>query len=285
MSIAVNGGGGTASSGISNHVSGGSGKDNSIQKWKKAKEDKKNRIKKKLNYNPREISNQLVRASKSRVASVVLVRAKVKLGSLQQAYASGQYDLAEVRTALAHARRMVECSRIKVRNLKEEEEIKSRNDKEESVGKRKKKGEVKRRVKKKEQELKLKIALDESHRVLKEKQNHQELRQKRRMHRSEELGKISEADMKYMEDKMKENQSSNSIQESGVVLELSNASAQLAELKMMEQQIEQQVEVQVEMELAATDMGGADVSMQGDVSAGTQSQGTDFAAATVDVTI
>lgn len=284
MSMAVNGGGSAASSGISNHVSGVSGKDNSIQKWKRMKEDKK-RIKKQLNYNPREISNQLVRASKSRVASVVLVRAKVKLGSLQQAYASGQYDLAEVRTALAHARRMVECSRMKVRNLKEEEEIKSRNDNEKSVGKQKKKGEVRRHVKKKEQELKMKIALEESHRVLKEKQDQQELRQKRRMHRSEELGKISEADMKYMEDKMKENQSGNSIQESGVVLELSGASAQLSELKMMEQQIEQQVEVQVEMELAAADMGGADVSMQGDVSAGTKPQGTDFAAATVDVTI
>ena len=285
MSMAVNGGSAAGTAGSFNHVSGVQGKDKSIQKWKKVGESKKSRIKKPLNYNPREISNQLVRASKSRVAAVVLVRAKVKLGSLRQAYASGQYDMGEVRTALAHARRMVECSRLKVRNLKEEETIKSRNDNGESLGKQKKKSEVRRRVKKKEQEIKAKIAVEESHRVLKEKQMQQELRQKRQKHRSEELGKISEADMKYIEDKMKENQNSSSIQESGAVLEISAASAQLAEIKMMEQQIEQQVENQVEMELGSLDMGGADVSMQGAVSGGCETQGAETAAVTVDVTI
>lgn len=285
MSMAVNGGGSAVSAGISNHVSGVQGKDKSVQQWKKNRDEKRVRIKKSLNYNPREISNQLVRASKSRVASVVLVRAKVKLGSLQQAYASGQYDMAEVRTALAHARRMVECSRMKVRNLKEEEQLKMRNDKDETLGKRKRKSEAKRRVKKKEQELKIKIAIEENHRVLKERQRQQELRQKRRKHRNEELGKISEADMKYIEDKMRENQNSNSMQDTGVVLELSSASAQLAELKMMEQQIEQQVEMQMEMELGGMDMGGAGASVQGTVSAGPDTQGAESAAAAVDVTI
>ena len=287
MSMEVNGGGSAISAGIANYTSGVQTKEQNVQKWKKDRKDKKTRIKKSLNYNPREISNQLVRASKSRVASVVLVRAKVKLGSLQQAYASGQYDAAEVRTALAHARRMVECSRIKVRNLKEEEQLKSRNDKDGNVAKRRKKSEVKRRVKKKEQELKVKIALEENHRVLKERQQQQELRQKRRMHRNEELGKISEADMKYIEDKMKENQNNSSAQDSGVVLELSSASVQLSELKMMEKQVEQQVEMQVEMELDTMDMGGADVSMPevSAVSTGSQTGGADSAAATVDVTI
>ncbi len=140
---------------------------------------------KKLKYNSREISSQLVRAKKSQNASIVLIRAKGKLGTLQRALASGDYNEKEVRSAIAHAKRIVECSRMKVRNLKEEEQM----------------------VKQKKQKLEEKIL-------------QQELIKKQRMHRNRERGKISEADMKYIEDQMKNSHMQTDIWDTGVSLEL-----------------------------------------------------------------
>ena len=77
--------------------------------------------KKQLNYNHRDISGQLLRAKKPQSASAALTRAKSKVSMLQRAAASGQYDSREVANALAHARRMVRCAQLKVRNLREEE--------------------------------------------------------------------------------------------------------------------------------------------------------------------
>ena len=286
MSLSVKSDNNGISAGMSSHMAGVKNREETVQKWRKRNEKKK-MIKRSLNYNPREIANQLVQASKSRVAAVVLIRAKGKLVSLQQAYVSEQYDQAEVRTALDHAKRMVECSRLKVRNLKEEEQLKTRNDKGEDDGKIKRRREVRKRVKKKEQELKVKLAIEEGHRVLKEKQRQQELRQKRRLHRNEELGKISEADMKYMEDKLRERENSHSVDDNGVVLELSGASAQLTELKMMEQQVEQQVEMEVEMSMSAADFGGSSLSSAdlGTASGGGSVGVSEMAAATVDVSV
>ena len=121
----------------------------------KAANNQAKRPKKRLNYNPREISSQLARAHKSRNAAVVLARAGIKLGVLQQAYASGQYNESEVRIAIAHAKRMVECARVKTSNLKEEEILKKRNDRDHNSGEQKKRNEVKRRVRQKEQNLKI----------------------------------------------------------------------------------------------------------------------------------
>ena len=224
---------------------------------KAARENKAKKPKKKLNYNPREISSQLIRAGKSRNAGIVLVRAKGKLSALHQALASGQYNDREVRTAIAHARRMVECSRIKVRNLREEEMLKSRNDRDHRNGEQKKRNEVKRRVRKKEQDMKVKMALEENQRVLKEKTQQQILMQKRRMHRNSERGKITEAHMKYLEDQMKENQNEHVQSYDGVSLELSYSASQMSELKMLEQQIQQEAELEVELEFAAMDASGA----------------------------
>lgn len=210
--------------------------------------------KKKLKYNSREIANQLVRASSSKNASVVLIRAKGKLSVLNNALASGQYNENEVRIAIAHARRMVNCSRLKVRNLKEEELVKGRDEREHSTDEQKKRSEVKRRVRQKERALETKIALKENQQIMKEKKKQLELLRKRLLHRSEEQGKINEADMKYLEAQLKESQNSMT-QSGGVVLELSGVAAQLAELLLEEQQIEQQVEMQVEMETAALSAG------------------------------
>lgn len=222
----------------------------------RASRKKNQRPKKKLKYNPREIANQLQRMSKSRNAAVVLTRAKSKVAVLQAAKASGQYKDSDIRVAMAHARRMVECSRMKVRNLKEEELIKSRDNRDHTVKEQKKRAEVKRRVHQKEQDIKLKMAIEENQQILKEKMRRQVLSQKRRMHRSEEQGKITEADMKYLQRMGEGDQPAYSIDLGSVALELSFAAEQLAQLQRIEMQMEQQVEVQVEMEMSGMEASG-----------------------------
>lgn len=253
----------------------------------KAANNQAKRPKKRLNYNPREISSQLARAHKSRNAAVVLARAGIKLGVLQQAYASGQYNESEVRIAIAHAKRMVECARVKTSNLKEEEILKKRNDRDHNSGEQKKRNEVKRRVRQKEQNLKIKMSLEEDQRILKEKNRKQLLLQKRRMHRNDEQRRITEADMKYLEDQMKNNQSDKTVRYEGVSLDLSAEAAKMAELQQLEQQIEQEIELEVEMEYAAMDAGSlssAAVS-DGGASMASMETGGGVAPVSLDITI
>ena len=212
-----------------------------------------NKAKKKaLNYNPREISSQIVRASKSRSASVVLVRAKSKVGVLARCLGTGQYDDGEVRAAIAHAKRVVRCAQLKVNNLKEEERLKKRNDKEQEVGRKQKKNEIKRRTHQKEQALKTKIALKETQQVLKEKTRKQELMQKRRLHRNEENGKLIEADMKYMEEQSNAGNNTGAYA-GGVSMDLSLQAMILSEIRLSEHALEL-LEQQAVQEMGA-DMG------------------------------
>lgn len=242
------------------------------------------RKKKKLNYNPRDISAQLVRAKKSGHASRVMTRARSKLSVLSRAYASGQYDEAEIRNALIHAKKMVECSRMKVRNLKEEEILDRRNEREHATGEMQKRNKVRRIVKKKEQDLKVKMALEENQRILKEKMQRQELMRRRKLHRGEEQGKILEADMDFLKEQMKQNQGNGASRYDGVELELSGAAAQLSEIEMIKQQIETEAEMQVEMEMVAMEAA----AMTGVSTAVSQAQtsGADAApAVSVDVAV
>lgn len=254
MGIAVSGGIGGMPAGYSAKVSGAASVASQLERMR-AGNKRKQRPKKKLKYNSREIAGQLQRASKSRNAAVVLTRAKSRVAALQSAKASGQYQDSEVRVAIAHARRMVQCSRLKVNNLKEEEMLKSRNNRDHMAEERKKKGEVKRRVHQKEQDLKLKMEIERNQRILKEKMRKQELSQKQRMHRSRERGKILEADMKYLQKLGEGDQPVQSVDLGSVALELSIAAEQMAQLQQAEQQIEQQVEAQVEMEMAGMEAG------------------------------
>lgn len=137
-----------------------------------AQSKKRDTIKKRLNYNPREISSQLILAKKAENATVILSRAKSKLSVLKRALVSGQYNEKEVRAAITHAKRMVECCRMKAKNLKDEEKTRQQNER--------------------EAENEIQQA------AMKER-----LQKTRRMHRNRENGKISEADMKYLDDKMR----------------------------------------------------------------------------------
>lgn len=223
--------------------------------------------KKNLNYNSKEISAQLLRASKSRNASMVLARAKSKVSSLQRCLGTGQYNDNEVRVALAHANRMVKCAKLKVQNLKEEEHLKKQYEREHTAKERQQKNEIKRRVNQKEQDLKTKMVLDEAQQACREKALRQEFLRKKRMHRNAERGKVNEADMKYLKEQMHEHGNSYS-DSSGIMLELSTQAANLSELQMsehalqlMESQLEQEVELEMQgMEVSASMSIGADAS-------------------------
>ena len=202
----------------------------------------KSSTKKKVNYNYREVSNQLLRAKKPQGAANALTKAKSRLATLQRCAATGEYDSKEISAAVAHAKRMVECAQLKVRHLKQEN--------------MQKKGEIRRRAANKERELKEKIAIEEIQNVQKEKAKRVEIRQKRNNHRRQEQSKISEADMKYIKAQMENHNTSDISPDSGVIVSLS---AESANLQMTEAQIKMQAQQDAELEtdLTLTDAAGA----------------------------
>ena len=193
---------------------------------------------------------------------------------LQRAAASGQYDSKEVANALAHARRMVRCAQLKVRNLREEEREQQSAQKENSGKSQKKEHEVKRRVAQKERQLKQKVSIENTQEVLRQKKKTNEIAQKQQRHRSQERGKIAEADFKYIKSQLEAGKGfgggSSYCEDSGFTLDISDAAMSMAELEMMAQnQIEAEAEAEVEAELSLTDGGTLAVATAGAVPAGT----------------
>lgn len=139
---------------------------------------KQNKKKKKLSYNVNEISSQILRATRSVGVSQVLVRAKMKVEQLQRCAVMGDYDENAVRAALVHAKRMVSCARKKLRNMEEEEQLQSKTHRS-----RKPAGDT-------AEEMLLK----------------QQLQELRRKHRGEENSKIKEAEIRYMKEKIRQQQ-------------------------------------------------------------------------------
>lgn len=132
--------------------------------------------KKSLKYNSREISGQLVRATKSVGAGQVLIRAKGKVAQLQRCAASGNYDEKEISAALNHANRMVKAAKMKVKHLKSEERIEKRS----------KKSTPHARMREEQREKQL-IQM--------------ELKKIRRKHRGAEDKEIRDAEMRYLREK------------------------------------------------------------------------------------
>lgn len=251
--------GGTASG-----VSGGSltitNKSNAKNRLQSIGRSGNTKAKKKLNYNSRDISSQLMRAKKSGNAAGVLSRAKSKVSSLQRCLGTGQYDDGEVRIALAHAKRMVRCAQTKVRNLKEEEVLQRKFEKEKSSDKQQQKNEVKRRAHQKEQNLKQKMATEEIQQIQKEKAKRQEILRKRRIHRNQERGKVSEADMKYLKETMDYMHSNGQIDTTAVSIELTDTAVLMNELQQIEAQIETEVDMS-QMAVEPADVSGVNVTV------------------------
>ena len=102
------------------------------------------------------------------------------------------------------------------------------------------------------------------HEVQSEKRKRQEMERKRRFHRSRELGKITEADLKYLKDQADQKYENNTeyrYDMSGVVCSISASAASLSELEneamFVEAEIDAAMEASAEMAAEIADMGGA----------------------------
>ena len=157
---------------------------------------------------------------------------------------------------------------------KSEEEREQQSVQKENSGKsQQKEHEVKRRVAQKERQLKQKVAIENTQEVLRQKKKKNEMAQKQQRHRSQERGKIAEADFKYIKSQLEAGKGfgggSSYCEDSGFTLDISDAAMSMAELEMMAQnQIEAEAEAEVEAEMSLTDGGTLAVTTAGAVTAG-----------------
>lgn len=84
----------------------------------------KTKKKKKLNYNYKEISAQIMRARTSINARQVLTKAFSKVAMLSRQLRSGEYDEKEVEKALIHAKQIAHVAKKRMKHLQEEERLK-----------------------------------------------------------------------------------------------------------------------------------------------------------------
>lgn len=207
--------------------------------------------KKQLNYNPKEISSAILKAKKAQSAGRVLVQAKGKLSSLLKCKGTGQYNESELNIAIIHARRMVQCARMKTQNLRQEERSKKRYENEAKAELRQEKSEAKARAARKEHALEQKNNIERMQRIQKQKREKRELMRKKKFHRSQEQSKVCEADMDYLKKQirgLREPYSASSY--TGATLDLSAEAMQLSELQMEQQMTEAQIEQEIEQQMA-----------------------------------
>ena len=239
------------------------------------------KAKKPLNYNHREISAQLMRAKRAQNAASVVTSAKRKLATLQRQAGSGQYDTKQMASAIAHARRMVRCAQLKMRNLREEEQEQRAKSREDGAQDQKMRNEIRRRVVQKERELESKLAIEQMQQAAEKKRRKNELVQKQRMHRNQERSRIQEADMKYIKSMMDRDGAADAGNSGGggAVFDLSMEAAAMREVQMLEQaqqaaELEAAAEMMAEMEaaegtetkIAATDVTGGTGPVSGALS-------------------
>lgn len=206
------------------------------QKKEKAKAKKKN-----LNYNRREVSAQVLRASKLGMAARALATARTKASSLRRLVGTGQYDENELRIAIAHAESIVKTAKKKLGNLKEEQIKEKRVSREKQANELKK--QVKRqRVRAKRQQIKRELAAQKNQ--VEQQMKAKEMRCKRlkRRHRGEELADVAKADLKYIKDLQQYRRygdagnSSRSVDTTGTAaLEIGDTAMRLSDLERAEQ--------------------------------------------------
>lgn len=181
--------------------------------------------KKRLQYNFKAISAQIMQSKTSGGASQAAAKARRQIAVLQRNMKSGEFDEDEIKNAIAHAKSLERVARKRVKHLRQEEALKQDgnpylSEMEEKVEDLAVEGmdpeellklseeELKQLMKELEeamQDLKEEAAdsqvinksdnLDE---VVQENMDFLDLEQLKRKHRSDELREIMEADMKYL---------------------------------------------------------------------------------------
>lgn len=181
---------------------------------------------KRLNYNFKEISSQIMRAKTSSSASQAVAKARGKIAMLQRQRRSGEYDEKEVEQAILHAQSMERIARKRVKHLQMEETAKNsgkayptaEEEDYEKITSEDMVSEDSFQLSKEElQELmqELQQAMDEIMRnpeeeisgseleealaeVISGDMDPADLEQLKKKHRADELREITEADMKYL---------------------------------------------------------------------------------------
>lgn len=200
--------------------------------------------KKRLQYNIREISSQILMAKTSGSASRVLIAARGKVAMLKRKWKNSDYDEKELERAIIHAQKMVRIARKRMKHLKEEESAKQQGfcltetdeniiqaeykEKEEPEVElsREKLEELMQKFQELMEELETETGLDEFAEEfmggIQEDISPEELENLKKKHRAEELRDIMEADMKYLKalfDELQKEKESNG--SPGVSLQLS----------------------------------------------------------------
>lgn len=78
---------------------------------------------KKLRYNFKRLSNQIMRTKTSANAKQMVTKAKFQIADLRMKLTSGEYDYSEVHSALVHAEKIARVAKKHLKNLQQEENI------------------------------------------------------------------------------------------------------------------------------------------------------------------
>ena len=181
---------------------------------------------KRLQYNFKQISLQIMQTKTPVNAKQVTIRARAKAVDLRKKLSSEDYDFSEVRHALIHAEKMIRIAKKRMKNLQQEENLEKKNAKnqiegedgselsegEEMIGmkesemseKEMKKimRELQETIRELEEEItemeKLDELSDEMLNVCGRGMEPEDIERLKKKHSSDELREIMEADMKYL---------------------------------------------------------------------------------------
>ena len=209
--------------------------------------------KKKLQYNIKEISRQIMSTKTAGNARQVAVRARGKIAELRKKLKTGEYDDEELEAAIAHAEQMARVAKKRMKHLQEEERIKTEGgpceaeleedvsldwedveeqgdteiDMEELKELMQEFQELMQETIEDMEEMEDAYALDELSEELvvgfQEEMDPEDFELLKKKHRSDELREIMVADMKYLKalfDKLEKEKQEGSSASSGVSLEL-----------------------------------------------------------------
>lgn len=197
---------------------------------------------KRLSYNFRRISTQIMQAMTSGNARQVVVRARGEAVQLRRKLRNGDYGSSESRNALIHAEKMIRIAKKRLKHLQEEEEIRKKGgaygeqpEQEDAYGPEdmdiedimEMSGEELRQLMQELQEaleeMESEGGMEELSRTFQGEMTPEDLELLKKKHRAEEMRDIMEADMKYLKalfDKLVREKQEVA---SGVKLELSGA--------------------------------------------------------------
>lgn len=182
--------------------------------------------KKRLQYNFKAMSAQIMQAKTSGNASRVASKARREIAMLQRNMKNGEYDEDEIKNAIAHAKSLERVARKRVKHLRQEEALKDNqkpylSEMEEAVEElsaeemdaeemlKLSEEELKRLMRELEEAMKEAEAEADSEvsdldsednltEIVQEDMDTMDLEQLKKKHRSDELRELMEADMKYL---------------------------------------------------------------------------------------